>query len=413
LSNHRHGTDFVIEGAAALLFRRFEEKVELQAGKIFRTTGSIVIRCQVIDPPKGLPSRLIVKKVREDRFPYRPDSAETPNAAHALFSDWAAAEFLNQIGGDPLLAPRFYGGDCESGLTVLEDLGDGEYPSTLGALQGSDPELAERMLIEHVSLIGQLHAKTMGHFDRYHHLRSALGPMPKPARLFRDPWSDARLSTISASEIDNAIASYRSVCDSVGVRPAHSISDEIEYVATAVEQNPEQCLAFCKGDQNEAADYIRCNEQPRLFDYDGGGFRHALIEGIPGRMTWGCMMRLPAWLLPLMERAYRVSLAVGCPAVRDELVFRKAMIDAAARWHILHVIHRLPAALAGDRQRGPTTLRQQTVAWIEAYADISAETGLMCSLGTSARSIAERLRQLWRSEETGLPYYPVFRNSVE
>ncbi|HZS46503.1 MAG TPA: hypothetical protein VFC63_15615 [Blastocatellia bacterium] len=385
----------------------------MRVDKIFQTMGSIVLRCQVIEPPTGCPSTVIVKKVREDQYSYRPDSAETPNAAHALFSDWAALEFLNQIGGDPPLAPCFYGGSRDSGLILLEDLGDSESPTTIQALQGDDPELAERMLLEHVALIGQLHAKTIGQFDQYNCLRSALGPAPRPGKLFRDPWSDARLSPIPDADIEEVIFSYRSVCQSVGVHPDRSIGAEIEQVAIAVEQNPEQWLAFCKGDQNEAGDYIRCNGRPRFFDFDGGGFRHALIEGVPGRMTWGCMMRLPSRLLPSMERAYRNSLSLGCPAALDDLAFSQAMIKTAARWHILHVIHRLQDALAADRQRGPTTLRQQTVAWIEAFANLSTETGLMSSLGKPAREIAERLRQLWNKEEIELPYYPVFRESVE
>ena len=377
---------------------------------MFSTEGSIVLRCHTDDTAAAAPASFIVKQAKAELFGYDPRSPEGPNAAHGLFNDWAAAQFLSAIPSDPPLAPVFYGGSREAGFILLEDLGDGEAPNTHDALHGTDPELAEQTLIEHAALIGQLHAATIGRAEEYQSIRAALGPAPTPEKLFQDPWSEAR-RLIAASEIDEAIRLYQASFAALGVRPQAGVADEIEFITAVVEQDPGPFLAYCKGDQNMAGDYIRCGAKPRLFDFDAGGFRHALIEGMPGRMTWGCMMRLPKRLLPRMESAYRARLAQGYAAVADDGVFHRAMVAAGGRWHALHVIHRLPDALASDRQRGPTTLRQQVLAWLEAFADLSEEYGQLPALGTSARDMAGRLHELWSNEVSSLPYYPAFHET--
>lgn len=86
-------------------------------------------------------------------------------------------------------------------------------------------------------------------------------------------------------------------------------------------------------------------------------------------------------------------------------MFRRTMIEAGARWHIFHVVHRLPDALSGDKQRGLTTLRQQTFAWLTAFADLYEEFDGISALGISARRIVQRLRNLWSVEVCNLPYY--------
>jgi hypothetical protein len=260
-------------------------------------------------------------------------------------------------------------------------------------------------------LIGQLHAATMGRFEQYHRLRSALGPEPVPQKIYQDPWSNARVRPIPRSEIDDAISAYHESFAAIGIRPQSGVNEEIELVTAAVEENPGLLLAYCKGDQNGAGDYVRLGGKPRLFDFGSGGFRHALIEGMPWRMTWGCMMRIPKRIWPAMERAYRSRLTSGYLDAIDDISFYQSLVEAGARWNIFHINHRLPDAIKSDRKRGPTTLRQQVIAWIEAFADLSEEHGQMRALGRSARAMWERLHDLWPIESCDLPYYPAFRDS--
>jgi hypothetical protein len=407
--DERHTPEAIVNLAESLLSRQFDQEARLAPDSVFPGFKSVVVRCRVEGRDTGLPDALIVKKAREDRMGYFPNSDATPNAAHELFNDWAAARFLYGLGHDPPLSPRFYAGDRKHGLIVLEDLGDGEAPNTIDALQGHDPQLAEQTLVEHAALLGQLHAATMGRYEEYRQIRLGLGPAPQPLKLYHDPWSEARLSHIPTSDIDETISSYRAVFAALDIRFQPGVEDEIARVTTVVESDPGPFLAYCKGDQNAAGDYLRRQTKPRLFDFDAGGFRHALIEGMPGRMTWGCQMRIPARVQGDMERAYQAALSRGYAEVADDRVFYRGLVEAGARWNILHLIHRVPAALSGDYQRGLTTLRQQTVAWLEAFADLSEERQQLQALGKSAREAVKRLRELWPAEVCGLPYYPAFR----
>lgn len=407
--DERHDPHFIANIASRLLSKKFGERIRLRKGRTFVTGGSIVVRCAVIDERPRLPSSFIVKKVREDEYGYQPDSTETPNPAHWLFNDWAACEFLNSVPSAIPLSPLLYDGSREFGLIVLEDLGDGEAPNTSDALLGDNPELAEQTLIEHVSLIGQLHAATIGRGEEYRRVRQRLGALPKPESLYQDPWSDARTSPIPASEVEEVINLYRAVSEKVGIRPQTGVDEEIAFVTSAVEERPGSFLAYCKGDQGMAGDYIRLKGQPRLFDFNAGGLRHALIEGMPGRMTWGCMMRIPARLLPAMDAAYQSEIMRKHPEISHQM-FRRARVEAGARWHILHVVHRLPEALISDRQRGMTTLRQQVIAWLAAFANLSEEFCGMTALGASARRMVERLSSMWPAEASHMPFYPAFRD---
>jgi hypothetical protein len=373
---------------------------------------STVIRCHVVQGPAGLPPSVIVKQVRE-HLPakrYQPDSPSIPNAAHQLFDDWAALQFLGGLGGEPPRAPALYGGDRDTGVIVMEDLGAGDGPSTHELLHGEDPERAEAALIDYVAAIGRLHAATIGRSEEHRRIRDALGPRPAPLPLYHDPWPNARECPSPLAAIATAVQQFEAGFAAVGLRPRAGVDAEIEAVTRAVEECPGPFLALCQGDQNGVGGVMRCRSGLRFFDFDCGGFRHALLEGIPARMTWGGMVRVPAGVIDRMEATYRTELAKERPEAADDAVFHRAMAEASARWHIFHVIHRLPDALEKDRPRGPSTLRQQALAWIDAFAGLSEEFGHFPALGQSAGEMAERLRVLWPPEVHQVPYYPAFRS---
>ena len=178
--DERHNPNFIAGVASEILSEKFGERVHLSRSETFVTGGSIVVRCQVNKICRDFPSSVIVKKTREDEFEYKPDSSETPNSAHWLFNDWAASEFLNDVSSDVPFSPKLYAGSRDFGLIVIEDLGNGEAPNTSDVLLGNDAELAERTLIEHISLIGGLHAATIGRDKEYGRIRQRLEALPKP-----------------------------------------------------------------------------------------------------------------------------------------------------------------------------------------------------------------------------------------
>ena len=354
---------------------------------------STVLRCRLLDTAPPAPTSVIVKRSRHG----------------AILEDWAASLFLEQLPREPPLAPRCYGGDLPAQVIVLEDLGDGEGPGTREVLLGDDPDRAAAALVEHLRLVGELHGATAGRSDDYARVRRSLGPPRPPRLLYKDPWSDARGSALTEQERLEAVGEYRRSLEPVGLRPPDAADEEIDLVTRRVEGEPGPFLAFCQGDLNEPGGCARWRGRLRLFDFDCGGFRHALLEGLAGRLTWGAASRIPAGVVGAMEEAYRQALATGCAAARDDVLYRRALAEAAARWHVFHVIWRLPTALERDYQRGITRLRQQLLAWLEGFAAVAEECGHATALGSSARPLAARLREQWPPDVVDLPFYPAFR----
>jgi hypothetical protein len=78
---------------------------------------------------------------------------------------------------------------------------------------------------------------------------------------------------------------------------------------------------------------------------------------------------------------YQETFSERCPQITDDAYYHRAMVEAGACWHIFHTIDRLHSALALDpatplhqkRMLGPSTLRQQTLAWTEAFANLAEE----------------------------------------
>src|SRR5262249_40095457 len=162
-----------------------------------------------------------------------------------FFNDWAACRFLNSFEYKPPLAPRFYGGDAERCILVMEDLGRGDGLDTMALLEGTDPALAAEGLIQHAALIGKLHGSTVGRADDYIKVRKALGPIAPDAELYTYPWSNARRQLPAASEISRTIMRYRTVRARLGLPSKTGTDDEIEDTSFKVEGDPGPFLAYC------------------------------------------------------------------------------------------------------------------------------------------------------------------------
>lgn len=390
------------KAAETLLAQHFGSPVRLRLEPLARSAKSAAMRGHLIDPTPDIPSTVFVKHHLPSEGPEWEGHDQ-----QRLLNDWAACLFLSHVGGIPPLAPHLFGGDVAANVLVMEDLGPGTGPNTGELLMGYDPDLAAQGLLEGCALLGRLHGATLGRADEYQAIRYSLGPLPSPRPLFKEPWSSARRRHSDVAEVERVVQQYRAQFARVGIAPQPGVEDEVAQITGLVEEEPGPYLAFCKGDQNMAGDFLRCDDQARLFDFDASGFRHALIEGMPGRMTWGCMMRIPDRLLPEMERVYQAELARWLPEAVDDDRFHRAMADAGARWHVFHVVWRVSAALTADWQRGPSTARQQVLAWLDSFGSMSEEFRQWRALGRSAREMAERLRMVW-PEVAPLPHYPAF-----
>ena len=353
---------------------------------------SVVARLRTVTAPSHVPPTVIVKAAHPT----------FPGAADEIRNEWAALALLTELAGtgEPL-CPRLYGGDASTPMVVMEDLGSGDG-SPAHVVEGDDPDAATASLLAYIEAIARLHVTTRGHRDTFQRLRSAIGPVRPPKPLFHDPWSEAVART--DEEVVTAIGEYHAVLTSLGVRALSGVDDEIAEATWRVEHDPGPWLALCQGDQNGQGNSLLRDGRLRLHDFGSGGFRHALIEGVPHRITWGCIRRVPDNVATAMDSAYQAAIPrEATPSFVDAATY------ALTRWHVFHVIWRVPDALRRDRPRGPATLRQQTIAWIAAYVEWSDRHGVAMALAGTARRIVQRLRELWPPYTHTIEYLPAYR----
>jgi len=388
----QRSVDPIINTAESVLRDYFGKVLTLEPVRVWDGIKSNVIRCCVDLSYATVPTSVIVKQSK----------------CESALEDWAASLFLRTIDNDPPLAPICYGGNPQLEMAVFEDLGDETGSNTLDLLMSDDPDAATAALIEHIRLLARLHAATLGKADEYAEIRGALGPLLPAKPLYNDPWSDARREAIPQEDLDQAIQGYRQSLSVLGLTPSAGIADEIEYATQAVEGDPGPFLSFCQGDVNTPESCIRRSGRLRLLDFDSSGFRHAFTEGLAGRLMWGCQLRIPETVLKMMDQAYRDVFSEECTLVRDDHQYALTIAQAAARWHIFHVIWRLPTALERDYQRGLSSLRQQLLAWLDAFGVIADENNQMPALRDCAEQLLKHLRAMWSSEIEEAPFYPAF-----
>ncbi len=390
----------IVAAAEVILSRTFERAVQLQYVRQFptgRVKKSVVIRCRVKNRDSDLLQTVVVKRIGTD----------SKRGAIGFLKDCSSYRFLSESLHDEGFSAEFYGVDRKQCISVIEDLGDGDAIEDV--LENGDRDGAESVLLEYAQLLGRVHAHSAGKADEYYSILESLGSLGAAPTLYTDPWSDARRQTIEAREIDPVIGRDKEICERLSVARPSGFQDEIIRTTEAVEDPCNDLLVFSQGDQNGVGGILRKNERLRMFDFDCGGFRHALREGIPARTTWGGMKRVPRSIQEAMGRAYREQFIEGCPALRSDVEFARAKVVASAHWHIFHVIVRLPKALEKDHQRGPSTLRQQVVAWLSGFAEISEETNDMEALGTCARRILSQLKNRWPKSCFELPTFGAFK----
>ena len=388
----------LVTAASKVLSQQLGTEIHLRThGMLCGRGGNVVVRVRSIEPAHERASSFVVKA----------GPRTVPYAKEMLWNDWAALEFLGKLGLDPALCPRLFGGDSSIPFIVMEDLGvNAAEPHEL--LDGAEPDRAEAALISYMKCQGQLHSATLGKSAQFRSIWHSLGGQPYSKPLYHDPWSCCQAR--DSAEILQAIRKYRNVFRLLDIVPDSGCDDEIESVTDRIEDCPEQYSVLCQGDQNGPGGCLYTSLGIRLIDFGACGFRHPLIEGMPHRLTWGCTKRIPRRLYSHLERSYQSELARGYKEMADDSFFHTAIINAAARWNIFHTIWRVPDASQGDRPRGSTSLRQQVVAWLNAFSEMSEEFNQMPCLGNSARRLLSRLKRLWPAQTHTIPYYSAFNN---
>lgn len=366
----------LIKTAESLLTKTFGGPVRLRrADNLGGNSRSNVYRFVVLDGSSKAPKSVIVKQAQGAY-------------ASMLFNDWASLQFLQQL---IPLAPRFYAGDSDSALLIMEDLGTGKRLDQL--LLGDDPVAAEQALIDFATVHGRMHALSIGKASEYARIREALGPT-----IEIDNYASLRLA-----------ADLRQITTALSIPPAQGIDAELSTLATSL-QNPGPFLAFIQGDSCPD-NVIYTNSGMYMLDFEGGCFTHALLEGCYGHIpfpTCWCVYRLPERIPPRMEVAYRTELIQGCPAANDALLFQYTLVNACVYWALaFRPLASLSTLLQNDNAFVALSDRQRYLLIFNNVARLTEEANHLEAVGTTLRLIAGKLANLWPLA-INPPYYPAF-----
>jgi hypothetical protein len=368
-------------------------------GDCYQLRGDRVLRFDVVAAPDvegaPTPASVVVKQARRDEeHPYDPDSTDLRHGPWGFFADWAGTQFFASLPGSGEYGSRFYAGDREAGLLVLEDLGDGE--ALVDRLMGDDPRRAEEGLRMLAECVGRMHAETIGRQERYQEYRDALGPRGRHSSIWHR-LEESRERLLKGFE-------------AIGVTPAAGFDEEYARLAAAMD-DPGPFLAYVHGDP--CPDNCRIVEgRLRLFDFETSGFKHAMLDAVYGRIAFPscwCVNRLPPHVAPMMEAAYRAALLPGCPAAADDARFHQELVHCCAAWLIINGTWMLDEVHRDDFRWGISTWRQRVLVRLDALADATEEFDHLPAMGATARLCTRRLRQIWPEDADAMPLYPAYR----
>ena len=372
---------------------------------------SHVARFPVLEGSPGCPAALIAKGWRgRDEDCYDPESSDPRAPSARLFDDWAGLQFLSAVMGAASLAPQFIAGDRSLGYFVMEDLDPGYNPADAGhnppdaahnpadALLGSDPALARQHMLNLAAGLGRMHAATVGRKTDYDRIRSGLGPLPAS----------------NAGRMGQLAARWRDSLEALGASQSSAALGDLEQVlASATHPGPPgPFLAYTHGDPCPDNWFVK-DGRLRLFDFESGGFRNALMDGVYGRIhfpTCWCVNRFPPEIPDAMERVYRAELAQGCPEAEDDRLYYPAVVEMCAFW-VLQTCEAggpMPALMESDHSWGISTVRQRVLLRTGIFAELSARHGHLRALGEAVAGLAAVLRARWPEDAGQMPVYPAF-----
>lgn len=387
--------------AEAVLTRAWGAPVALGAGAsaVRGSARSTVLRCPVRDGPQEARESVILKVLDVAAGnPYGADEDDPPFPR--FYNEWASLQLLTEVAAEAAVSPRFYGGDRDLGVLVMEDLGQGD--SLVEPLLGSDRAAADAALDAYFGSLARLNGLTCGHHDTYWRLRDRLGP--------RHPES---LKTVDGVR-QKLARLLDTVCTKVGITVPRQALDELALVARAhVEPGP---LAALSQHDTCPDQCILQDGRARFFDFEYGWFGNALDDGVRARgnfATCWCVYRLPEDVIRRVEAVYRATLAGYCPAATDDDIFARALTAACGYWAIAsfdlyrHPRHPGVEIWQRDMEWGPTTMRQRAIYRLAALGWTSAETGCMPALGELGARLAAALQARW-PEVAPMPCYPAY-----
>ena len=372
-----------------LLSIALDSEIEIEEIECLTEKGrrNMLLRC-FIEPIEDFPSSFIIKKVETDN--YNPDDIDSPDIKR-FFNEWIGTQFLNRISNQYQHSPRFYGGNRDLGMIVIEDVR--HQNRLVEPLLGSERDRGNWALLQYATCLARLHRDTLNKAEEFEKLTLAVSPKMQFPQITIDlDW-------------------HQSMLEKIGINPESNWLSEIKTILDTL-NHPDRFLTYI---HTEACpdNVLDTGEELRLIDFETGRFGHALIDAACGRMMFPscwCSKGIPLDLVRQMENTYRGILIERCSAAEDDLIFEKALVSACGFWLLYTLSRHLNSALEKDEDFGISTIRQRILARLSVFITTSQEFNRFPALrGTSSKLLAE-LSQRW-SNVPALPLYPAFIDS--
>jgi hypothetical protein len=335
-----------------------------------------VVRCRVTGPQRAAS---VILKIRNA------DAAE-----ELIYAEWASLAFLSATSGTASVAPRFLGGDVDSGVLVMEDLGDGRSLHEL--LNGNDPVALRRVLRDWVACTARMQIATLDREEAF--LRHARG---LPATAVHDRRQAAQAWLRGCERLDEWLRAT-SLPTPAGfqaclARIAHRVAE------------PGPWLAFTHGDPAPTNNHV-ARSRLRLLDFEFGGFRHALYD-VTG---WYALCPLPVAAVREMSDQYRQILAHACAPARDDRLYRAAWSVLCSYRGLAMLTWIGPDVLAQDQPwaDGHWTRRGAALCAASRLARAAAGVADLAPVAEFGRLLEASLRSHWPESGDGACEWPVF-----
>lgn len=385
----------LIKSAETMIANSLRKAIKFTAME--RLTGpggdSILYRCFAASGSE-LTSTFIIKKAARSLL-----SVENLNAEQGrrFLNGWVGAEFLSSLHLDNPISPYFYGGDLEQGFFVLEDLG--AHRNLVDPLLHGDPVSAESGLMKYYTCLETLHAMTAGKAEEFEVMFSARFPG-------QQPFAEELLG------IGIRMQKVQELLDQLGVPTSSEIASEMEAVTGAVTQ-PGPFLTYIHADPCPD-NLFDMGDRYRLIDFEWGHFGHALLDAVYPRMLWPscwCASRLPEEVVASIENSYRARLIQGCPEAQEDAVWELGLVSMCGMTLLNRLAWDLERALQEDHKRGIASIRQRTLAQLEAFIKTAEAFHKLPALCGVASHLYSLLRMRW-IDTPPLTLFPAFNQSL-
>lgn len=314
-----------------------------------------------------------------------------------FLNDWVGAEFLSSLHLDNPISPYFYGGDREQGFFVLEDLG--KHRNLVDPLLHGDPVSAESGLLKYYTCLGALHSKTAGKAGEFETMFATRFPG-------QQPFAEELL------EIETRMQKVHELLDQLGVPVSRGLDHEVEMVTGAVSL-PGPFLTYIHADPCPD-NLFDLGDHHQFIDFEWGHFGHALLDAVYPRMMWPscwCASCLPDEMIASMENIYRARLIQGCSEAQEDEVWETALVYMCGMTLLNRLAWDLERALQEDHKRGIASIRQRTLAQLEAFIKTSETFHRLPALCEVASHLFSLLQMRW-VDTTPLSLFPAFDHQL-